>query len=182
MKISKYGPFTLRNNLTDEEKILATTHAVNFIGDSFGNDWYQLQKKFLENSIKIVYEEPNGLIISASYDVSALWPQSFNIAELDSVPDDFTLPVTGGCWTFDGEKIVNRIYSKAESKEIADEKKKQLLNQATNIIMPLQDAKELLMADEDELSTLSNWIIYRILVSRIDTSTAPDITWPEIPA
>ncbi|AVF37124.1 tail fiber assembly protein [Rahnella sikkimica] len=182
MKINKYGPFTLRHDLTDEEKILATTHSVNFIGDSLGNDWYQLQKKFSEDSLKIVYDEPNGLIISASYDISTLWPQSFNIAELDSAPDNFTLPVTGGCWTFDGEKIVNRIYSKSESKEIAVEKKKQLLNQATNIIMPLQDAKELLMANENELKTLSNWIIYRILVNRIDTSTAPNITWPEIPA
>ncbi|MXE05818.1 tail fiber assembly protein, partial [Escherichia coli] len=29
---------------------------------------------------------------------------------------------------------------------------------------------------------LAAWKKYRVLLNRIDTSTAPDIVWPEIPA
>ncbi|AYA05694.1 MULTISPECIES: tail fiber assembly protein [Rahnella] len=182
MKIQSYGPFTVRNKLTDEELTLAQNHGIVFIEDTHGNDWYQLQKRFSKDTLKIVYEESNGLIISASHDASTLWPQSFCITELKEFTDNFTLPVSGGNWTFDGNKIVARVYTPLENQEIADEKKRELLNKATNIITPLQDAKELAMASEDELVTLKDWMIFRILVNRIDTSTAPDITWPEIPA
>ncbi|KAB8309596.1 tail fiber assembly protein, partial [Rouxiella chamberiensis] len=47
---------------------------------------------------------------------------------------------------------------------------------------PLQDAKELDIATDDELSQLREWMLYRVQLSRIDPTLAPDIIWPEIPA
>ncbi|EPO1520873.1 tail fiber assembly protein, partial [Escherichia coli] len=35
---------------------------------------------------------------------------------------------------------------------------------------------------EEEASLLTAWKKYRVLLNRIDTSTAPDIDWPTIPA
>ncbi|MEE7197191.1 tail fiber assembly protein, partial [Escherichia coli O110:H10] len=38
------------------------------------------------------------------------------------------------------------------------------------------------IATEEETSLLEAWKKYRVLLNRIDTSTAPDIVWPEIPS
>jgi hypothetical protein len=53
---------------------------------------------------------------------------------------------------------------------------------ATSEINPLQDAIDLEMATEDEATSLTAWRKYRVLLSRVDTSTAPDIDWPVAPS
>lgn len=57
-----------------------------------------------------------------------------------------------------------------------------LMNEASAKIAPLQDAVDLDMATEEEAAALTAWKKYRILLSRVDVSTAPDIEWPESPA
>lgn len=56
-----------------------------------------------------------------------------------------------------------------------------LLSQANSAIAWLQDAADLAMASEKENTALQEWKIYRVLLNRIDTSTAPDIDWPLAP-
>ncbi|MDT4620715.1 tail fiber assembly protein, partial [Escherichia coli] len=46
---------------------------------------------------------------------------------------------------------------------------------------PLQDAVDLEIATEEETLLLEAWKKYRVLLNRVDTSTAPDIEWPEEP-
>ncbi len=41
-----------------------------------------------------------------------------------------------------------------------------------------QDAADLEIATEEETSLLEAWKKYRVLLNRVDTSTAPDIEWP----
>lgn len=45
-----------------------------------------------------------------------------------------------------------------------------------------QDAKDLGMATDNELGLLLAWKEYRVLLNRIDASTAPVIEWPTAPA
>ena len=52
---------------------------------------------------------------------------------------------------------------------------------ASEHIAPLQDAVDLEIATEEETSLLEAWKKYRVLLNRVDTSTAPDIEWPEEP-
>ncbi|AOM46003.1 hypothetical protein ECO9545_26920 [Escherichia coli O111:H11 str. CVM9545] len=40
---------------------------------------------------------------------------------------------------------------------------------------------DLEIATEEENSLLEAWKKYRVLLNRVDTSTAPDIEWPEEP-
>lgn len=47
--------------------------------------------------------------------------------------------------------------------------------------VPLQDAVDLEIATEEERSLLEAWNKYRVLLNRVDTSTAPDIEWPANP-
>ncbi|MCZ0910609.1 tail fiber assembly protein, partial [Escherichia coli] len=62
----------------------------------------------------------------------------------------------------------------------AEEKKTRLIQEATDNITILQDAVNFEMATDEEVSMLSSWRKYRVLVSRIDINTAPAIVWPEL--
>lgn len=64
---------------------------------------------------------------------------------------------------------------------IADAKKTRLMAGATVAINPLQDAVDLEEATDSEKSMLTAWKKYRVLLNRIDTAKAPDITWPATP-
>jgi hypothetical protein len=59
---------------------------------------------------------------------------------------------------------------------------KELMKKANEKIAPLNDAIELGIQTEDEVTQLTEWKKYRIALSRIDTNAAPEIAWPEIPA
>ncbi|EEV7372025.1 tail fiber assembly protein [Escherichia coli] len=63
----------------------------------------------------------------------------------------------------------------------AEETKNSLMQVASEHIAPLQDAVDLEIATEEENSLLEAWKKYRVLLNRVDTSTAPDIEWPEEP-
>ncbi|HGU1452662.1 TPA: tail fiber assembly protein, partial [Escherichia coli] len=65
---------------------------------------------------------------------------------------------------------------------INNEKKSALIAEATNVIAPLQDAVDLDMATDDETKLLLAWKKYRVLLMRVNTSTALDIEWPTSPA
>lgn len=180
MKAKVYEQFTLRENLNESETLLATSHGVMFLSDKKGNDWYELQKGFSSDTLKIAFDE-KGVINSASYDASTLWPQSFSLAEVDVIPENFDIRSRGDQWVFNGKKIIERVYSAAELTEQADAVKGNLLATASQKISPLQDAKELGIATDAELEQLKQWMLYRVLVSRVDTARAKGIIWPEVP-
>lgn len=60
----------------------------------------------------------------------------------------------------------------------ADNQKAGLIAVASESIVPLQDAVDLGIATDDESARLLALKKYRVLLNRIDTSTAPDIEWP----
>lgn len=63
----------------------------------------------------------------------------------------------------------------------AESRRQNLLAEATVIIAPLQDAAELEIATDDELKRYAEWRKYRVRLSRVDVSSAPDIAWPAAP-
>lgn len=63
----------------------------------------------------------------------------------------------------------------------ADGKKRALLQSATSEITWRQDAVDAGIATDDEASDLTEWKKYRVLLMRVDTATAPDISWPVRP-
>ncbi|HHA1786306.1 tail fiber assembly protein [Enterobacter kobei] len=71
--------------------------------------------------------------------------------------------------------------SKNDMTAAAEVQKKQLLSEAMTAIAPLQDAVEFSIATENEISKLQAWKVYRVALNRIDTSSAPDISWPSRP-
>ncbi|HBL5002394.1 TPA: tail fiber assembly protein [Enterobacter cloacae] len=59
--------------------------------------------------------------------------------------------------------------------------KEALIKSAAAKIDPLQDAVDLDMATDEEKSRYDAWRKYRVLLTRVDTSLAPDINWPNPP-
>lgn len=77
--------------------------------------------------------------------------------------------------------LTERVYSEEEIISQAGYRKAELRSVADEVIAPLQDAVDLDIATEDEAAALTAWKNYRVLLNRIDTSTAPDISWPTKP-
>jgi len=75
----------------------------------------------------------------------------------------------------------NEKKKKEDELSFAKATKQNLLDEATQKIAPLQDAMDLDIATDDEKTQLTAWKKYRVLVNRVDTSTAPNITWPTSP-
>ena len=76
---------------------------------------------------------------------------------------------------------LNPVIPKEQLISEAEQKKQSLLAEANSAIAPLQDAVDLDMATDEEKAQLTAWKKYRVLLNRVDTSTAPDIDWPEKP-
>jgi len=55
------------------------------------------------------------------------------------------------------------------------------MDAANRTIAPLQDAVDISIATDEEITRLAEWKRYRVELSRIDTSNAPDIEWPVTP-
>lgn len=71
--------------------------------------------------------------------------------------------------------------SKEEAVSYAEQQKSALLLEAQETISFWQTELQLgIISDEDKASLIA-WMQYIKAVQVVDTSTAPDITWPEIP-
>ncbi|MFN1150014.1 tail fiber assembly protein [Serratia liquefaciens] len=65
---------------------------------------------------------------------------------------------------------------------MAESERQNRLAVSTAMVAPLQDAVDLDIATDEEKQQLTDWKKYRVLLSRVDTSTAPDIEWPKAPS
>ncbi|EOZ4638894.1 tail fiber assembly protein [Enterobacter cloacae] len=168
------------NNFTPyEPESIDLPANVLFLRSDTGIDWYEAQKEFKNDTIKVMFDSA-GVICCAETDVSSLWPINCSVAEVKSedIPSDFFI---SGRWVFNGLTIEQYQYTKEELIAKAEEQKQSLMSVAADAIAPLQDAAELGMATEVELTTLTLWKRYRVMLNRVDISAAPDIEWPEQP-
>lgn len=81
----------------------------------------------------------------------------------------------GERWVTDEAAKAAAVIAEATSTKAA------LIKSAAAKIEPLQDAVDLDMATDEEKSRYDAWRKYRVLLTRVDTSQAPDINWPEPP-
>ncbi|OTA20167.1 tail assembly chaperone [Xenorhabdus beddingii] len=152
---------------------------VAYLVSSDKQDWYECQKLFASDTLKICFDE-NWVIRAFSYDVSALFPIGLSIAEIEreEVPDGFGWEQD---WIYLNGKISLKIPSSEELRQQAESRKRQLLRAANEKIDICQDAVNLELATEAERSVLTQWRHYRVLLNRVDCSDAPDVDWPEQP-
>lgn len=145
-----------------------------------GKDWYYHRLNFRADTLKICYSSDNVIRV-ASYNAEYICPPSgCSVSEVapDEVPVGFN---DLGDWIFDGAEIVARVYTTEELIKQAESLRTELLAQATTVLAPLQDAIDLDLATDAEWTSLNAWKKYRVLLNRLDISTAPDIEWPVKP-
>lgn len=81
----------------------------------------------------------------------------------------------GSAWVTDTKALHTADVAEAEQKKSA------LLTEATAIIAPLADAQTGGYIDNADLPRLAEWQRYRYKLTKVDTSTASDISWPPRP-
>lgn len=117
-----------------------------------------------------------------AYDTSTL--QSLIINFLGDLPDNLTLlaPATpydkwsGTAWVTDKDAEHAAQIAQAEQQKAA------LLNEAETMIARLERAVKAGLATDEQKAALDTWNKYAVLVDQVDTSKAPDITWPVKPS
>ncbi|MGS8553862.1 tail fiber assembly protein, partial [Salmonella enterica subsp. enterica serovar Soahanina] len=155
---------------------LTKKFGVVWLFDEDGKNWYEEQKQFSADTLKIAYDK-NNIIVDINKNISAINPEGCSVVELPNITANRRADVSGR-WMFDGEKIIKRVYTPEELRQQAGAKKLKLLDEAETVITPLARAVKRGIATEEEQQRLAEWELYSVLVSRVDTS-APD--WPDIP-
>lgn len=152
---------------------------VLFLRSDSGVDWYAAQREFKRDTLKVMYDD-SGVVCCAETDAAGLWPVDCSVSEIamKNVPDDF---ICDGNWCFDGLNLLKKELSREEQTEKNRAEKSRLMAEATNVIDPLQDAVDFGIATEAEISSLTEWRKYRVLLNRVDPDES-SIVWPVVPA
>lgn len=171
---------TLKNFVQYEPEYKDFLFNAIFIQSEEGLDWYYHMSRFQADTLKICYDK-NNVIRSYSNQVDRLFPLGMSVSEVDPTEVPIGLNIHGE-WAWNGTEIIPRQLTKEEERQLAETRKSELLAEAADVIAPLQDASDLGIATDEESATLLLWKRYRVMLNRLDLSTAPAIDWPERPA
>ena len=171
---------TLKNFVQYEPEYKDFMFNAIFLQSEDGLDWYYHMSRFQTDTLKVCYDE-NNIIRSFSNQVDRLFPMGMSVSEVDQadVPEGLNIH---GEWAWNGIKIIPRELTQDEEIQQAKTRKSELLVEASDIIAPLQDASDLGIVTDEEAASLLLWKRYRVMLNRLDLSTAPAIDWPERPA
>ena len=106
------------------------------------------------------------------------------ISVLGPLPENtVTVAPSGNYQKWNGnEWVTDEVAQRAAIIAEAANQKNKLMQNAASAIAPLQDAVDLNIATDSEAAGLAALKKYRVLLNRVDTATAPDITWTDLPA
>ncbi|EME3794772.1 DUF4376 domain-containing protein [Salmonella enterica] len=97
--------FTEYSPVPDEKNKIPLRYGARFFKSEDGRDWYECQKLFSPDTIKIACNQ-DGVIVAVGKDVSGFWPEGKSIAEVPDTTANRRADISGR-WGFDGEKIVD---------------------------------------------------------------------------
>ncbi len=164
------------NPKTPEQYQLTKKAGVVWLYTEDGKNWYEEQKNFQPDTIKIAYDK-NNVIVTVSKDVSTINPEGLSVVEVSDITANRRADNYGN-WMFLNGKVVKREYTEQELQQQAELQKAALLSEAESVIQPLERAVRLNMATNEERARLEAWERYSVMVSRVDTAK-PE--WPQKP-
>ncbi|ECZ7815275.1 tail fiber assembly protein [Salmonella enterica subsp. enterica serovar Enteritidis] len=166
------------NPKTPDQYQLTKKFGVVWLYDEKGKNWYEEQKNFAVDTLKVAYDKSN-IIVAINKDASKINPEGRSVVELPDITANRRADVSGR-WMYDSEReqIIRRVYTPEELRQQVEAKKVKQLEEAETVITPLARAVKLGIITDEEQQRLVAWEQYSVLVSRVDTS-APD--WPEKP-
>lgn len=105
MTLQYFKNFTLYNPVPDENNKIPLRRGAKFFKSEDGYDWYECQKLFSPDTIKIAINS-DGVIVATGKDVSGFWPGGKSIAEVPNTTANRRVD-TSGRWGFDGTNIID---------------------------------------------------------------------------
>ncbi|MCC8379142.1 tail fiber assembly protein [Xenorhabdus sp. PB30.3] len=142
-----------------------------------GQDWYECQKKYREDTLKVEYYS-DGTIVRTSKDVSRLCPYNASVLETE-FNEDFDISqyhVVNDELVKKSEEILLK-----EAQLDAEKFKKSLISDAQKNMQLLQTKLLMGRISETERKKLNQWLDYVEAVEVLDISAVSDIQWPEHP-
>ncbi|MHA7938729.1 tail fiber assembly protein [Enterobacter roggenkampii] len=118
-----------------------------------------------------------NIVVCESSELAAELFPDYDVVNVDGV-------TVGPGWSYaDGAFTAPALPEPTQEELIAQaEQQKAALRQTADAeITWRQDAVDAGIATVEESAALAEWKTYRVLLMRIDTLTAPDITWPPVP-
>ncbi|MBT0721055.1 tail fiber assembly protein [Rosenbergiella collisarenosi] len=183
MKLLTIKNFEKVHPSTPEQLSLSEECGVIYLQSADGQDWYECQKRFRQDTMKLCFDANNVIRMitraETGNDVSSLWPEGMSVTELKDTPQNRRADITGG-WIYVDEKVVERELSDTDRLERATDQQRKLIKIAAEKIAPLQDALDLEIATEEETQRLKEWKRYRVMLSRVELNTDA-VIWPEQP-
>ncbi|HCP3148039.1 TPA: tail fiber assembly protein, partial [Escherichia coli] len=139
---------TAGNPKTVEQYQLTKGFDVVWFFSEDGKNWYEEQKYFADDTIKIAYDKDN-IIRYVEKDVTAIRPDGLSVVEVADITANRRADISGG-WMFKDGKVIKRIYTAEELLQQAENRKARLLADAESVILPLERAVRLNMATDEE--------------------------------
>ncbi|EBH6707886.1 DUF4376 domain-containing protein [Salmonella enterica] len=97
--------FTAYSPVPDDNNKIPLRYGAKFFKSEEGHDWYECQKWFSPDTIKIACNR-DGVIVSVGKYVSGFWPEGRSIAEIPDTTANRRVDISGR-WGFDGTTIVD---------------------------------------------------------------------------
>lgn len=170
---------TAGNPKTAEQYQMTKRHSIVWIFSEDGKNWYEEQKNFASDTIKVAYNE-RGRVVWVGKDVTGIEPTNVSIIELPDITTNRRITAPG-YWFYRNDEFVFDYKLKAEDERDA------LLQRVS--IMTSEWEKDLLLgliSDEDR-EKLKAYRIYAKSLQALDFSAITDkttynnISWPEQP-
>jgi hypothetical protein len=146
---------------------------VQYYIDADGKDWFESLPLFTK-PFAIGINPETSIIYCSCENVSTMYPLGLDVIDVDALPTG----INEGWWMWDGAKIVP---VPTDHKQAATARVNELMTAATSRINALVEAQDDDDITQEELAELAALRTYRSSLRRLDISTAPDITWPEMP-
>ncbi|MGM8255053.1 tail fiber assembly protein [Escherichia coli] len=167
------------NPKTAEQYQMTKRHSIVWLFSEDGKNWYEEQKNFASDTIKVAYNE-RGRVVWVGKDVTGIEPTNVSIIELPDITTNRRITAPG-YWFYRNDEFVFDYKLKAE------DERDTLLKQVS--IMTSEWEKDLLLgliSDEDR-EKLKAYRIYAKSLQAMDFSTVTDkasynaIEWPVSP-
>ncbi|EOJ9547796.1 TPA: tail fiber assembly protein [Escherichia coli] len=170
---------TAGNPKTAEQYQMTKRHSIVWLFSEDGKNWYEEQKNFASDTIKVAYNE-RGRVVWVGKDVTGIEPTNVSIIELPDITTNRRITAPG-YWFYRNDEFVFDYKLKAEDERNA------LLQQASS--MTSEWEKDLLLgliSDEDR-EKLKAYRIYAKSLQAMDFNIIADktsynaIEWPVSP-
>lgn len=166
------------NPKTEEQYLLTKNSGVVWLWTEDGKNWYEEQKNFQEDTIKIAYDE-NNVICDVQKDVTAICPEGKSVVEVPDITANRRADISGK-WMFKDGAVIKRTYTEEEQRQQAENEKQSLLQLVRDKTQLWDSQLRLGIISDENKQKLTEWMLYAQKVESTDTSSLP-VTFPEQP-